>query len=175
MILTLKFTPLYCLLVSKSLYEALADKSNYPIGLTFARPSQKASRSWFASTDSFRDDEAETVCIAAERQDRIGCLFHMCKNGDIVVSDFQSVPGVFQQALTRYKNHATTHSNGTKMPMMCLAVDSINGQFVPSYATKEMVKSALGRSWKSEQRVEILLCDDERKQWVHSLCTNSNP
>jgi hypothetical protein len=160
-------------LFQKSLYEALADKSNFPIGLTFARPTQQASRSWFGSTDSFRDDEAETVCIAAERQDRIGCLFHMCKNGDIVVSDFQSVAGLFQLALARYKDHATT--NNGKNTTMCLAVDSINGQFVPSYATKEMVKSAIARSWKSEQRVEIWLCDDERKQWVHSLCTIPNP
>jgi hypothetical protein len=153
---------LHCL-ATKSLYEALADKSNYPIGLTFARPTQKASRRWYRSTDSLSDDEAETVCIAAERQDRIGCIFDMCKNGDIVVSDFRTIPGVFQRAMTRYRD---------EIPIMCMAVDSINGQFVPSYATKEMVKSAIARSWKSDQRVEIWLCDDERKQWVHSLCTN---
>jgi hypothetical protein len=102
----------------------------------------------------------------------------MCKNGDIVVSDFQSVPGVFQRALTRYSkdgHHHADSNNGSRLVPMSMSVDSINGQFVPSYATKEMVKSAIARSWKSEQRVEIWLCDDERKQWVHSLCTNSNP
>lgn len=89
------------------------------------------------------------------------------------MSDFRSIQGVFQRALTRYKQDNNPNKNG--MMMMCMAVESINGQFVPSYATKEMVKSAMARSWKSEQRVEILLCDDERKQWVHSFCTKSSP
>ena len=118
------------------------------------------------ASENFRDDEAETVCITAERQDRLGCMFEVRNNGDIVVSDFHSIPGVFNRALTKYKD-----ANGR----LRVAIDAINGQFVPSYASVEMVKSAINRSWKADQRVEIWLCDDERKQWVHSLCNEAQP
>jgi hypothetical protein len=39
---------------------------------------------------------------------------------------------------------------------MHVSIESLNGiVFVPSYASKDMVKNALARSWKNEKRVEI--------------------
>jgi hypothetical protein len=135
----------------------------YPIGLTFARRLQRNVSRWSVSTDVFSDSEAETICVTASSHDRLGILLTQLENGDIVVSDFQGVPGIFQQALERCKQ-----KNGR----INLAVESINGQIVPSYSSIDMVRNALSRSWSTgiseATLLEMAFCDDELKQWLTS-------
>ena len=145
-------------------YEMLGDKMQYPIGLTFARPQNKGgvSNRWSSSksTEPFSDFDADTICVTCEEQNRLGCIFDTTEHGDIVISDFSSVPGMFHRHLSRYNE-----MDGR----LKISIDSINGQFVPSYATKDIVMNALNRSWRNDKRVEIILCDDERKQYIQSL------
>jgi len=139
----------------------LQDESSYPMGLTFARPRQKDSTwsSHFSAAKQFSDDEAETICVTVERFADLGCVFELL-NTDVVVNSFCAVPGAFQDALGRYKDSTSNR--------MHASIDWLNGQFVPTYATTHMVLNALTRSWKKDKRVEIWLCDDDRKAWVHS-------
>lgn len=141
----------------------LQNESYYPIGLTFARPRQQRDNAWkshFSAAKEFSDDEAETVCVTADQYADLGCILDLANTNDIVVKNFCAVPGPFQRALDKYKDADTRQ--------MHVSIESLNGQFVPSYASKDMVKNALARSWKNESRVEIWLCDDDRKAWVHS-------
>jgi hypothetical protein len=146
----------------------IENESNYPIGLTFARPRQKDSawKSRFSAVTEFSDDEAETVCVTADRYADLGCILDVANTNDIVVNEFFAVPGPFQRALDKYKDVDTQQLH--------VSIESLNGQFVPSYASKDMVKNALARSWKNEKRVEIWLCDDDRKAWVHSQLRTSD-
>jgi hypothetical protein len=160
----------------EDVYEILRDPKNYPMGLTFARPKSEdnnASWSFLNSKQSspkgdkalFNDDESVTVAVSTERLDLLGCVFDVeGGTNDVVVTDFYAVPGYFQSALApvAYRGGST---------LVKLAVESINGQFVPSYASKDMVLNAMRRSWSKERRVEILLCDDECKAWVQALVT----
>jgi len=138
--------------------DMIREKRNYPIGLTFARPIQQSGSRWKAS--AFSDDEAETVCVMAESPDRIGCQFgHDPRTDDVVVTDFLAVPGVYQRAMSHCKDG---------LGAIHVSIESINGQFVPSYATIDLVKNALNRSWKDSKTTTLRLCDDERKNWLHS-------
>jgi hypothetical protein len=139
--------------------EMLKRECFYPIGLTFARrKSQKSSR-WVSTHEAFSDSEAETICVTASSKERLGILLGQTDNGDITVSDFHGVPGMFQKALENFKE-----ANGS----LCLAVESINGQFVPSYSSKEIVQNALKRSWATADTTSLILCDDEQKEWLFS-------
>lgn len=143
----------------EEVFAMLKNEANYPIGLTFARPKkQKASR-WTASSQGLSDSEAETICVTADSQDRLGLLLDEVNKTDVVVTDFDAVPGVFQRAMRSCKGE----NGGIR-----LSVESINGQFVPSYATVEMVRNAMNRSWKTNESTELLLCDDELKKWLFS-------
>ena len=133
------------------------DAANYPIGLTFARPIKQAGSRW--SNRAFSDNEAETVCVTAESPDRLGCTLGQEEQEGVVVTDFLAVPGVFQRAML----HCKDEHNGIQV-----SIDSINGQFVPSYATIDLVRNALNRSWKDSDSTVLLLCDDERKNWLYS-------
>jgi hypothetical protein len=136
----------------------LKNEAFYPIGLTFARRQQQRAARWkVAATDEFSDSEAETICVTADSQERIGILIDQLENGDIVVSDFQAVPGVFQRAITRCNN---------KRSFIGHSFEAINNEFVPSYATKDIVLNALCRSWKSNETTALMLCDDELKRWL---------
>jgi hypothetical protein len=143
----------------KEVLDMLNNDAFYPIGLTFARRQQRKVSRWSLSSDEFSDSEAETICVTARSQVRIGILLDQMDNGDVTVSDFQGVPGIFQQAMEPYKS-----KNGS----ICLAVDSINGQFVPSYSSIEIVRNALKRSWMSNETTQLILCDDEQKKWLLS-------
>jgi hypothetical protein len=139
----------------------MSHEKAYPMGLTFARPRQQQEISRWSghSRDRmFTDDEAETMCVTFEHPSQLGCVFEETRIHDVVVADFQAVPGVFQRAL---RSHVK--------PKFPLSVDSINGQFVPTYASKDMVRSAIQRSWKSDGRVELWLCDDTHRHWIHAI------
>lgn len=146
----------------EEVYEMLCNKDYYPIGLTFARPQTGSGGRWASkkSNEPISDFDADTICVTCTSQNQLGCILDTESNGDIVISDFSSVPGVFHAGLSKYEENDGKYH---------LAIDSINGQFVPSYATKDMVMNALKRSWKNEGRVEIILCDDAKKEFVHSL------
>jgi hypothetical protein len=140
----------------EEVYGMLKNESFYPIGLTFARPKQTASR-WMASPQGISDSEVETICVTAESYKRLGIKLDNINRLDVVVSDFQAVPGVFQRSM-----YGCLAPNGN----ICLAVEAINGQFVPSYTTAEMVRNALSRSWKGGESIELVLCDNELKRWL---------
>jgi hypothetical protein len=142
----------------------MAHEKAYPMGLTFARPRQRDASRWSGHRDRmFSDDEAETMCVTFEHPSQLGCVFSETRAHDIVVADFQAVPGVFQRALRPYLK-----------PKFRLSIDSLNGQFVPSYASKDMVRSAIQRSWKSDGYVDVCLCDDTNKHWIYAIAQASS-
>jgi len=142
-------------------YQMLQTSCNYPTALTFARPKQDKGSRWTATTKStFSAESAETICVTADSFEQIGCVFESSWNLDIILSDLFAVPGPVQLGMKKH-----IEKNGT----IELAIESINGQFVPSYATESIVMNAMKRGWHSEGKVELVFCDDERKEWVHSL------
>jgi len=156
----------------EEVYKILRDPTEYPMGLTFARPKNSEgddmNNSWKGArkgnAGELDDADAETVAVSTERLELLGCVFDIAENtaSDVIVSDFYAVPGFFQTSLV-----PLTGKRGKRM--IKLAIESINGQFVPSYASKDIVMSAIRRSWRNEQRVELTFCDDELKGLVHSL------
>lgn len=144
------------------LHEVLYNKDFYPMGITFARPKTAATARWTSGgAGDFDDLDADTICITVETPDRLGCIFEMHANGDIVVKDFIAVPGVFNRSLTKLAD---------EKGRLHVAIDSVNGQFVPSYATEQMLRNALKRSWNSDQReVQLWLCDDDKRNWIRAL------
>ena len=147
--------------------QMLDDRNSYPIGLTFARPVKSSGQSMWGSRSQdqqFNMDSAETICVTAETYEQLGCILDFRENSsEIVVTDFEAVPGPFQSIMKTYADSQTGRHH--------LSIESVNGQFVPGYATTQMMSSAMNRSWKSDSRVELLFCDDERRQWAHSLVT----
>lgn len=141
----------------KEVMDMICNDGFYPIGLTFARRQQQNVSRWAVSTDEFSDAEAETICVTASSQDRLGILLGQMDNGDITVADFQGVPGLFQQAMEKCKQRSGS---------LNLAVESINGQIVPSYASIDIVRNALNRSWTTSETTLLILCDDEQKKWL---------
>ena len=139
----------------------LKNESFYPLGLTFARPMKSESR-WASplKQKSFSHNEAETVCVTAQNFEKIGCVFVMEPNGDVVVKDFVETAGVFQESLSVFADDDLR---------LALSIESIDGERIPSYATATMVRNALERSWKSKHRVELVLCDDEKRAWTHGF------
>eukprot|EP00980_Cylindrotheca_fusiformis_P001670 scaffold381_cov138-Cylindrotheca_fusiformis.AAC.6 len=145
------------------------DTSNYPIGLTFARPlrENKGPQGWSAmmGTGGRKADitmeESETVCVAAESPAQLGIVLETIDRTDIVVKDLEAVPGPFQYTMDSFKDRQTNQLH--------LSIEAVNGEFVPSFASAQMVKTAMERSWKTQNCVEVLFCDDARKQWTQSL------
>lgn len=142
-------------------YQTLREPSIYPVALTFARPKQETGNRWTTSTNQrFSADSAETFSITADSFEQLGCVLESNRNLDTVLSDLFAVPGPLQVTMRPHVDR-----NGR----LELSLESINGQFVPSYASTGIVMNALNRSWKADGKVEIVFCDDERKQWVHQL------
>jgi len=151
----------------------LRDPGQYPMGLVFARPRRGGdmNRSWSNSSRKaeamqFEDEEAETTAVSIERLELLGCVFDVAEGtaADVIVTDFYAVPGFFQTTMM-----PLTGPSGHRMKK--LAVESIDGQFVPSYASKDMVLNAMKRSWSKEKKVEVLFCDDELKTWLHEMAS----
>jgi hypothetical protein len=143
-------------------YDMLREPTSYPIGLTFARPMEGSGSRWTKASQAapLQVESAETIAVAAERYGELGCIFENKDGPDIVVTDLFAVPGPVQtQMAPRMDTDGKVH----------LSIDAVNAQFVPSYATVDIVKNALKRSWVSTGRMEILFCDDARKDWVQSL------
>ena len=147
-------------------YKILKDVHMYPIALTFARPRQK-ERLWTASlhggvpAEGFNVESAETICIIASSYGQLGCVFESKRRGrEIILTDLFAISGPFQAAMNRFRDiHGKLH----------LSVEAINGQFVPSYATTDIVKNAMKRSWSNEGKLTVVFCDDKRKEYIHNL------
>ncbi|KAL3944701.1 MAG: hypothetical protein SGBAC_001216 [Bacillariaceae sp.] len=148
----------------------IKDTSKYPIGLTFARPlrDRADSKGWSAmiggggpKSTAITMENSETVCVAADAPEQLGLVLETLNASDIVVKDLEAVPGPFQSLAARLKDRQTKKLHQ--------AIDAVNGEFVPSFASPQMVASAMGRSWKSQGSVAVMFCDDERKKWVQSL------
>jgi hypothetical protein len=146
--------------------EMLQDKSNYPIGLTFARPTKTSSeyRGWFGvgqKEERIEMGSSETICVSAEAYEQLGIKLTMKNYWDVVVKDLAAVPGPFQILTNTFadKETCTIH----------LSIESVNGEFVPSFANPKLVRSGMERAWKNDSRVEVVFCDDERKVWIQGL------
>lgn len=147
----------------------IKDTSKYPIGLTFARPLRDgaSNKSWSAmigggpKSTTITMENSETVSVAADAPEQLGLVLETINSSDIVVKDLEAVPGPFQSLASILKDRQTKKFH--------LSIDAVNGEFVPSFATAQMVMNAMERSWKSQGIVEVMFCDDERKQWVQSL------
>ena len=50
-----------------------------------------------------------------------------------------------------------------------MVVESVNGQVVPSYASPSMVSNAIESAWANTDKVEILFCETDRKEWLNSI------
>lgn len=143
-------------------YDILREPASYPIGLTFARPLEASGSRWTKAlhVTPLEVDTIDTIPVAAESFGELGCIFENKNVSDIVVTDLFAVPGPIQ---TQMAPHIDTNGK------VHLSIDAVNAQFVPSYATVDIVKNALKRSWQSTGGMEILFCDDSRKDWVQSL------
>mmetsp|Transcript_2334 Transcript_2334/g.3420 ORF Transcript_2334/g.3420 Transcript_2334/m.3420 type:complete len:597 (-) Transcript_2334:1647-3437(-) len=146
----------------QEVYEMLRDKNNYPIGLTFARPRTKNASRWtVSSSTAFELDTADTICVMSESFEQLGCIFGSDRfEVNMLVTDLFAVPGCIQEEMKPYRD-----LNGN----INFCIESINGQFVPSYASPSIVLNALRRSWSADGRMEILFSDDERKIWTKGL------
>lgn len=150
--------------------EMLRKESNYPMGLTFARPKRQndQSRDW-ASTllgsapeQQIQMETSDTICVSAEIYEQLGLELDIKAYSDIIVKDLKAIVGPLQLATQRLRDPQTdTYSH--------LSMDSINGEFVPSFATPNLVKGAMERSWKSEKRVEVTYCDNDKKNFIFNL------
>jgi len=151
--------------------DMLREKSKYPIGLTFARPQRQGGergRDWTSTLLGSAPEKiismetSETICVSANFFEQLGLDLELKAYSDIVVKDLQAIAGPFQLSTQRLRDPRNNSYNH-------LSVDSINGEFVPSFATPNLVKSAMERSWKSEKQVEVTYCDIDMKKFIFSL------
>ena len=134
--------------------------------LTFARP-RKKERQWASSMQGrqhvagFNVETADTICVAASSFGQLGCVFETKNFGrEVIVTDLFAVAGPFQIGMEKFKDE-----NGK----VHVSFEAVNGQFVPSYASTDMVKNAMKRSWSNDGKVAITFCDDKRKEYVQNL------
>lgn len=151
--------------------EMMLDDGNYPIGLTFARPAQQQEGSqdrWAKQLlgsgpqQAISMETSETTCVTAEYYDQLGLELEQREYNDIVVKDLGAIAGPFAISTERLRDPVTESFDH-------LSIDSIDGEFVPSFATTHMVRSAMERSWKSEDCVEVVYCDNGRKKYTLGL------
>mmetsp|Transcript_42112 Transcript_42112/g.63581 ORF Transcript_42112/g.63581 Transcript_42112/m.63581 type:complete len:90 (-) Transcript_42112:909-1178(-) len=74
-----------------------------------------------------------------------------------------SFSGQYQEKLTSGESSYLGH-----------AIESIDGQVVPSYTSASMVSQVIEKKWSDSGRVEILFCDDEGREWVRKLSKESS-
>ncbi|VEU37476.1 unnamed protein product [Pseudo-nitzschia multistriata] len=149
----------------------LRDKSNYPIGLTFARPKRQneaQARDWTSTLlgtptkKEIQMENSDTICVSADSYEQLGLDLELKTYSDIIVKDLKGIVGPLQLSTQRLRDPQNdTYSH--------LSVDYINGEFVPSFATPHLVKSAMERSWKTEKQVEVIFCDNDMKKFVLNL------
>lgn len=145
----------------KEVVAMLENEDNYPIALTFARPSQQTSR-WTASY-ALDVETAETFCVTANKYKQLGFELGSGRaRGEVVVKAFHAVEGSLQENFRKEMKQMGISQD--------LAIESIDGQVVPSYASCDMIMSALKRVLSSKGETELVLCNVHRKDWVRQQC-----
>jgi len=137
----------------------LKNPKSYPLALTFGRESQGTSR--WAYDSSFDLDQAFTFCVTIDSFDELGCTLEVGSDAeDFIVKEFHGINGPFQrQILSDMKYHKCVG----------LAIESINGEVIPSYATCDIVMNAMKRQWAVDKNIELLLCNIKKKNLIEQL------
>lgn len=144
-----------------SVQSMLNDNSLYPIALTFAR--QTAS---VQNKSRFDIDSMKTLSVVIYSPEQLGVTIgHGSDSSHFVVKKFHAVSGKFQKELLETIVELSR--------LQDLSIYSINGEVVPSYASCDMVMSAMKRSWKNKEKVDLVLYDHELKEKVNSLSSAS--
>ena len=133
------------------------DSSLYPMDLTFARPSK--SQTQLRQSTAFNIEGARSITVIITSYEQLGCLISFSRNtNNFIVNSFHSVKGSFKSEITDR--------------VIGLSFESINSEIVPSYASCDMVMSAIERSWNSGS-LKILFCHDQRKKLFYSSCSDT--
>jgi len=134
---------------------------NYPMLLVFAR--FKASNRWYGS--SYDLGNATKIAVTVRDAGDMGIEFCTGKvEGDVLVKSFFAVKGPIQRQLLQASQ--SPHWSP-------VAVETIDGHAVPTFANTDMVLRAIQQSWEKSGRVEISLCDVKRKALLRSFATES--
>ena len=134
-----------------------------PLALTFARAKAKQStvKTYLTSSPLSLDVEAATTfSVAALEYSQLGCVFATGYNGsDIVVKSITGVNGMFQKQIS-----AAGNFTGCKL-------ESIDGEFLPSYVNVPLIENALKRRWAASSKIELTLCNEARKEALLKLAS----
>jgi len=135
----------------------LTDSSSYPLCLTFARPCSKSRNAEF-DVDSTETKNLSVIVIDPRQ---LGFdLGEGSKPNHYIVKKFYPVRGSLQLKIEE--------SVGRKV-CRGLSIVSINGEKVPSYANCSIVMNAMKRSWTRKNHLELVLCDEDKKQSILQL------
>jgi hypothetical protein len=52
-----------------------------------------------------------------------------------------------------------------------ISIESINGQQVPIYATADIIQNTMQRLWRSDGKLDLIICDEEMKNILDSMMT----
>jgi len=50
-----------------------------------------------------------------------------------------------------------------------MSIESINGQNVPIYATADIVQNTMQRLWRSDGKLDLIICDEKVKNILDSM------
>jgi len=127
---------------------------SFSIQLTFARPSITETRRHYTLTN-----ETSTIfTIHINNIEELGCEFSRGTDTDeVIVSNFKLVEGPIKFLKDDWVNKTG------------LAIESVDGQLVPSFASAKMVLNAITNAFTSKGRVEILFCEDELRNQLNEL------
>eukprot|EP00986_Skeletonema_menzelii_P005010 scaffold1749_cov148-Skeletonema_menzelii.AAC.18 len=135
-------------------------KQHSPLALTFARAQKKPSstvKSYLTSSPLSLDVEsAQTFSIAASDYSQLGLTFTTGYNGtDVVVKNISGVEGPFQR---RVKEAA--------LQLVGCKLEAINGEFIPTYVTSQLVVNAMCRQWSANNQLELTFCDENHRDKI---------
>lgn len=137
--------------------QMLTESKSYPLCLTFARPCSKSRNA------EFDVDSTETKNLSVIVIDPRQLGFDLCegtKPNHFIVKKFFPVRGSLQLKIEE--------SVGSKV-CRGLSIVSVNGEKVPSYANCSIVMNAMKRAWTRKNQLELVLCDEDRKQSILQL------
>jgi hypothetical protein len=138
----------------------LKDDSSYPMCLQFARQSSSSGK---RKVDfDLESDDIKTSTVTVDHPSLLGFVIREMRVGSsnsYIVAEFHAVEGTFK----RIVSHSVFASK-----IDDLSVYSINGEALPSYASCDMVMSAMKRGWKNGQKIEMVFCDEMIKNKVLS-------
>lgn len=135
----------------------LTESESYPLCLTFARPYSKSRNAEF-DVDSTETKNLSVIVIDPRQ---LGFdLGEGTKPNHFVVKKFYPVRGSLQLKIEE--------SVGRKL-CKGLSIISVNGEKIPSYANCTIVMNAMKRAWTRKNHLELVLCDENKKQSILQL------